>query len=107
MAPPIYPFPPNRSGGEWIFEVADDGIGFEARYAERIFGVFKRLHSRRGATQALGSAWLFVPALWNITEAASGPNPNRSPELNSFSLCRRPSPKQVFMIVLLFKPGDD
>jgi light-regulated signal transduction histidine kinase (bacteriophytochrome) len=29
---------------QWIISVADDGIGFEQRHAERIFGLFKRLH---------------------------------------------------------------
>ncbi len=31
---------------EWIFKVADNGIGFEPSYAEQIFESFKRLHSR-------------------------------------------------------------
>jgi PAS domain S-box-containing protein len=31
--------------GEVLFSVADDGIGFDARYASRIFGLFKRLHT--------------------------------------------------------------
>jgi PAS domain S-box-containing protein len=33
-----------KHSNEYLFSVQDNGLGFENRYAEQIFGVFKRLH---------------------------------------------------------------
>jgi len=41
---PIIQISTESAGDEWVFSVVDNGIGFDPAYAERIFGVFKRLH---------------------------------------------------------------
>lgn len=35
-----------RQGREWLLTVTDNGVGFDAKYAERVFVIFKRLHSK-------------------------------------------------------------
>jgi len=35
-----------REGADWVFRLADQGIGIEPQYFGRIFEVFKRLHTR-------------------------------------------------------------
>ena len=45
-----------QEGDQWIVSVRDNGIGFDQRYAERIFGLFKRLHKDEYPGTGLGLA---------------------------------------------------
>lgn len=45
-----------RDGDNWIISVRDNGIGFDQQYAERIFGLFKRLHKGEYPGTGLGLA---------------------------------------------------
>lgn len=56
VIPPVVHISARRAGSEWIISVSDNGIGFEQDYAERIFGLFKRLHKDEYPGTGLGLA---------------------------------------------------
>ena len=45
--PPRIRVEARRDGAEWIFQIADNGIGIDPQYFDRIFIIFQRLHTRQ------------------------------------------------------------
>ena len=45
-APPRMVISAGPDGSKWRFAIADNGIGIEPQYADRIFAVFQRLHTQ-------------------------------------------------------------
>jgi PAS domain S-box-containing protein len=54
--PPEIHISAREDGANWVISVRDNGIGFEPRYADRIFGLFKRLHKEEYPGTGLGLA---------------------------------------------------
>ena len=44
--PPRITVSAEQAGGEWRFNVRDNGIGIEAEFADKVFVIFQRLHAR-------------------------------------------------------------
>ncbi|MBL7817550.1 MAG: PAS domain S-box protein [Saprospiraceae bacterium] len=45
-----------NSGSEWIFSFKDNGIGFDNKHKERVFGIFQRLNNDRVLGNGIGLA---------------------------------------------------
>jgi light-regulated signal transduction histidine kinase (bacteriophytochrome) len=52
--PPRVHIGSERQNSEWLLSVNDNGIGMEPQYAERVFGVFKRLHGKEVPGTGIG-----------------------------------------------------
>jgi len=53
---PVIEISAERLDAHWVIAVRDNGIGFDQRYADRIFGLFKRLHKEEYPGTGLGLA---------------------------------------------------
>ena len=54
--PPVVRVSAHLNAGNWQFSVKDNGIGIDPQYAEKVFGIFKRLHGRDNPGTGIGLA---------------------------------------------------
>jgi PAS domain S-box-containing protein len=52
--PPTVYVSANEGEDEWVFLVKDNGVGFDPKFAGRIFGLFKRLHGSQYPGMGIG-----------------------------------------------------
>ena len=74
--------------GEQVYFVRDDGAGFDMRSAERLFGVFQRLH-RASDFAGTGVGLTTVARIIRRMGAKYGPRLRSNGELRSSSRCQR------------------
>ena len=55
-APPRIHISAERRETDWLFSVADNGMGIEPEFAHQIFGIFKRLHGQNYPGTGIGLA---------------------------------------------------
>jgi signal transduction histidine kinase len=76
--PPKIKISAEQREGHWVVAVRDNGIGFEQQYAERIFGLFKRLHKEKYPGTGLGLAICqriverYGGRIWAVSKAGEG-----------------------------------
>jgi signal transduction histidine kinase len=79
QAPPAIQITSERRDGEWLIGCADNGIGIDAEYADRVFVIFQRLHAKQeypGTGIGLAMSRKIVEyhggKIWLDTEAPAG-----------------------------------
>ena len=90
--PPYVRVSARRDGDYWEFAVADNGIGIDPQYADRIFVIFQRLHPRdayEGTGIGLAMCRKVIEYHGRHIWVQAGQNGNGS---TFASPCRRPTP---------------